>query len=187
MEIPVSHHDARPEAAARATVQKLAQAASFLRAMINAVPSAMFVVEDDVRIYGYNRAATKMVGHMPELVLHSRAGEVLKCVHAIETPGGCGRSLSCKTCVVRNSTTAAFSGHPAVRQKATMDLIVGERGARSLTVLVTASPFEHEDTRLVLLLLEDIEGLDEFKTPTPACAQCKELLRDPQQVLHATA
>ena len=167
--------DAPPRPGLRSTVQKLARAASFLRALINAVPSAVFVVEEDVRIYEYNRAASKLVGQKPEQVLHSKAGDVLNCVHSRETAGGCGRSGACQTCVVRNSSTAALAGNSVVRQKTTLELLAAEGVVRALTVLVTASPFEHEGTKLVLLLIEDMGDLIELGTPLPMCAQCKAL------------
>ncbi len=78
----------------------------FLPVVINAFPAPIFIVDRDVWISAINDAAAAM---------QMRGGEALHCVHATETHGGCGRSASCKDCVIRNSVTKTFARHKVSR------------------------------------------------------------------------
>lgn len=146
-------------------------------AVLDAIPSPIFVVDDDVQILGYNLAASQMLAQEPNLVLRQRAGEILHCLHSTETPGGCGRAPACKDCPVRNSVKEALSGHRVVRARARMQLLQGN-GLKEIFFLVTTAPFVHQDQSLVLLILEDISELMDLKKILPICAHCKRIRND---------
>lgn len=80
---------------------RLSEMGDFVAVVLDAIPSPIFVVDDDVQIMGYNLAASRMVVQEPEVVIRRRAGEILHCVHATETPAGCGRAEFCQDCPVR--------------------------------------------------------------------------------------
>jgi hypothetical protein len=85
---------------------------SLLRAVFDALPSLIFVVDRDVRIHEYNAAAAELIMAGRETILRRRAGEILHCIHSDEVAEGCGRSSSCKNCIIRGSVNKAFAGHP---------------------------------------------------------------------------
>jgi len=62
--------------------------AEFLRTILDAIPSLVFVVDDDVRIQEYNAAAAEQLTVQRSLVLIRRGGEVLYCLNAAKTPEG---------------------------------------------------------------------------------------------------
>ena len=151
----------------------------FLRAVLDANPSLMFVVDEDVRIIEFNHAASRFLSAGGENVLRRRGGEALHCIHSNETPEGCGHAPHCRTCVVRNSVKEAFHGQSVVRRKTKMELLSGGK-ARDLYVLVTTSPFRFGRQRLALLVIEDITELEEIRRMIPICSKCKKI-RDDQQ------
>jgi PAS domain-containing protein len=146
--------------------------------ILDAIPLPIFVVDDDVEIIGFNLAASPMLAE-PGLVIRRRAGENLHCLHATESPEGCGRAESCKSCPVRNSVNESFRGHRVVRKRARMELIREGRAVQTY-VLVTTAPFTYQDRSLVILILEDISELMELKSIIPICAHCKSI-RDDQE------
>ena len=73
------------------------------RVITDSIPFPLFVVDEDVRILSFNRAAASMLGANPEVTLNRRGGEALHCIHSTEAIGGCGASEPCKTCIVRAS------------------------------------------------------------------------------------
>ncbi len=148
----------------------------FEAAVLDAIPSPVFWVDEDVRIMGYNLAAAQMLAE-PELVLQRRAGEILHCVQAAETPAGCGQSEACRDCPVRNAVHESSRGHRVVRRRARMEL-VGEKGVQPIYLLVTTAPFTYKDKSLVLLLLEDISELMELKGILPICSHCRRIRND---------
>ncbi|MFH1035393.1 MAG: PAS domain-containing protein [Pseudomonadota bacterium] len=143
--------------------------------VFNASPSALLVVDDDVRTLHFNRAAEDLLGGPDcQRLLRQRGGEILHCLHANEDPGGCGRSAACRECVVRNAVGRAMGGERTQRQKAAMDLF-SEQGVNRVSFLVTASPFSFDGQQLVLLALEDISELMALRGLLPICASCKKI------------
>ena len=149
----------------------------FFRTCIDAFPSPVFVVDDDVRIQFANSAALPLLGKNPERAFKHRGGEVLHCVHASETPEGCGHAAACKACVVRNSVNAAFSGTKTTRNITKM--MLENKGQRTeLYLLITTAPLQHEGQQLAILVLEDINELINLRHILPICARCKKIRDD---------
>jgi PAS domain S-box-containing protein len=139
----------------RLAVQFLDQ--GFHRLLFDAVPMPAFVVDEDACILECNAAAAKLLGKSQQSLAGKRCGEVLGCIHAAETPEGCGRSPDCGECVVRQSVRAAARGRSTVRHEAKM--IFGHNGNHTRVKLrVTCQPFTYERRTFVLLILEGLEA-----------------------------
>jgi len=157
--------------------QRLSEMGDLVATVLDAIPSYILVVDEDVQIIGFNLAASLLLGESPELVLHRRAGDILHCLHATEAAEGCGRAEFCKDCPVRNSVYESFRGQKVVRKRARMELLSAERKLE-IYLLVTTAPFLYQDNSLVLLILEDISELMELKRILPICARCKSIRND---------
>lgn len=144
----------------RLDVQFLEQ--GFHRAVLDAVPLPVFVVDRDVTILDYNSAAAKILGTPRKKSLNRRAGDALHCLHSTETPGGCGHSNFCSDCVVRQAVNFAWKGKKAVRESTTMEL-VSHGKSRRVQVKISTNPFNFFTHTFVLLVLE---GLDELSSPS---------------------
>ena len=123
-----------------------------LRAFFDALPSLVFVVDQDVRIQEYNAAASDLLMAERMTVIKQRAGETLHCVHAIEVPEGCGRASSCSNCIIRNSVTKAFQGNRVVRRRSKIEIIRDGKRSR-FTHRSPLVPFPSRTGRLRCLLL----------------------------------
>jgi hypothetical protein len=148
--------------------------AGFLRAVLDAMPNPVFVVDEDVRILDYNQAAIPLLGDKPDYVLQQRGGDALHCIQAVNSPQGCGRAEQCRTCIIRDSVRESCSDRRIVRQGKKMTLVRGERQVDAY-VLVSTSPFHYEGRTLVILTLEDISDLVELRKLIPICANCKKI------------
>jgi len=58
--------------------------------VLDAVPSLMLIVDDDLRIHGYNQAAAPLFDKTPDRILKMGCGDAFYCIHSAETPEGCG-------------------------------------------------------------------------------------------------
>ena len=127
----------------------------FHRVLFDTMPLPVFVVDEDVCIFDYNAAAAKLLGKGKRLILRHRGGEVLDCIHAAETPGGCGRAPSCRDCVVRKSVRAATRGRRVIRQRVQMELV---RKGKTIPVdlQVSCQPFTYGQSSFILLVLEGL-------------------------------
>ncbi len=158
---------------------KISGGQDILRSVFDAIPSLIFVVDDDVRIQEYNAAAAEILSLKRPAILKRRGGEVLNCLHATDVPEGCGRAPLCKSCVIRNSVTEAFQGNRVVRRRKKLE-ILREGHKTEIYALITASPFYYKKRPLALLVIEDISEIAELQRMIPVCSICKKV-RDDQK------
>jgi signal transduction histidine kinase len=137
------------------------QEGDFLRNLLDAIPSLLFVVDSDVRIIYLNSAAASVLGGQ-EAVSMKRGGEVLHCINSYVVPDGCGRSASCRGCVIRNSVGKAFRGEGIYRETARMRLNNGGVVAE-VYFMVSANPLAYRGEKFVLLAMEDITEMKEYE------------------------
>lgn len=153
----------------------------YLRTIFETIPLPTFVVNSDVQIQDYNAAAALLLGSEPEAVLQRRGGEALHCVNA--EAHGCGRSETCRRCVVRNSVGAALSGNATHRETHRVELR-SQGKTVGVDLLVSATPLAIKGNPRVLLILEDISELLALRGLLPICCHCKKV-RDDQQYWHS--
>lgn len=127
----------------------------FHRVLFNAMPMPVFVVDKDVSILEFNTAAAGLLGRSKDSVVLKRNGEVLGCVHAAETPDGCGHSPVCRDCVIRKAVGSAFRGR-AVTRKATEVELLARGKRRKISLRVSTQPIKYDQQRFVLLILEGL-------------------------------
>lgn len=148
----------------------------YLRDVVNAIPSPVFVLDDEARIRDANTAAIEYVGDISKVIEQHFCGVVLHCANARGSDEKCGTTEFCPDCVVRNLSTHV-QANKVVRRKGKMAIIDGDK-VREMHYLVTVAPFTHKESSLVLLTLEDITELVELKQIIPICAYCKKIRND---------
>jgi len=149
----------------------------FFRTIFDALPSPLFIVDDDVQIFHVNQAASGLLINDAGSVYKKRGGDALHCIHAATSPEGCGRGVQCHDCVIRNAVHKAFHGGKVHRKKALMTITTSE-GQKDIHALVTASPFHFDGRDFALLILEDISELLQLRSLLPICAWCKKIRND---------
>jgi PAS domain-containing protein len=152
------------------TVESLGQR----KALFDAIPCPALVVDADVRVVDFNRAAAGMVGANKEFQYLRRGGEVLHCIHAEEAPDGCGTAESCQDCVLRNAVTAAVAAGTICRRRARMEVRTSE-GKSTVLLMVTASPISDCDEPRILVLFEDVADVMQLEKILPICSYCKKI------------
>jgi hypothetical protein len=87
----------------------------------------VLMVEQDVRLVALNRPASDLLGRPAEALVGLLGGEALECSHS-RLPEGCGRTVHCSTCAIRNAVTATHrTGKPSSRVPATLRRREGSR------------------------------------------------------------
>ena len=145
-----------------------------MRKIFDAIPSMIFVVDDDVKVYEYNKAAADFLSMEQSAILKHRGGEILKCVHSTEAPGGCGLAPFCEGCVIRNSVKTAAAGGRIERTRTRLQVVRGE-DVIEIYALITASPFSYDDNDIILLVIEDISEIAELQRMIPICSICRKV------------
>lgn len=135
-----------------------------LTQVFEAYPAATYLVDGDVVVHLANRAGRDLAALQDgEPVPRRRSGDLLHCVSATEHPDGCGHAAACRACVVRGAVGAALETGSVARRPATLELRDPTGAARSIPVLVSASPIELEEARLAVLTIEDVSELDRVR------------------------
>jgi len=150
-----------------------------LKAIIDAVPSAIFIVDQDLQIFDINQAASKMVGVDSEIILRKLCGEILHCLHEKESTAGCGKTDFCSDCVIRESVEKATQGKSIVKQKYELKVQRGKDIEMSY-MLISAAPFEYNNQVYAILTIEDITELTKLRKMLPICSKCKKIRNDKQ-------
>jgi PAS domain-containing protein len=154
----------------------------YLRAVLDAVPLPIFVVNQELCIVDTNEAAGPLLERVPRCSKRTRAGEVLYCFYARISPEGCGKTSFCRNCTVRNSVLRSFEGGEVIRRR-TKVVFENDSPASQKHYLVTTAPFDYRNERFVLLTLEDVSELLALKRAFPICSGCKKI-RDDQDYWH---
>jgi len=146
--------------------------------VLDAIPLVAFVVDDDMAVQYANAAALRFFGSETCNILRRRSGEILHCIHAQETPGGCGRAPACRDCIIRNTVKACLAGSEVKRSRMKLQLVANE-STTDVELLISASVLDLEQ-RLTVLTLEDISEISTLRQIVSICAHCRRL-RNAQQ------
>ncbi len=113
----------------------MAGAGERLDDFLDALPGAVLMLDAGHTIVGVNtRGQSLLAAETGHQLVGKLRGEVFQCVNASK-PGGCGRTVHCKTCTMRRVVTETFrTGKPRDKVPAYMDLsdITGNRRVRYL-------------------------------------------------------
>jgi PAS domain-containing protein len=115
-------------------------------AYLERFPFPVVLVEGAGRVVAINRPACDFLGREPTDVIGLLGGEAMECARA-RLPGGCGKTVHCSTCTIRNSVTLTHRTGQAVtraparlrRSDRTFDLLISTALAGKL-VRVTIEP-----------------------------------------------
>jgi transcriptional regulator with PAS, ATPase and Fis domain len=135
---------------------------NFLRAMFDAIPCGVLIVDRDRRVYAVNDGLKQTFGVTDEDIIDKRPGDAFGCINAFKSKGGCGFTEECKTCEARNTALDALSGNQICRNRARVQFLV-DGNAREFVLLISAAPFDHEGERFAVIMLEDITELNELR------------------------
>lgn len=92
----------------------------------------VFFLDHDARLQAANPAAADLLGKELGTFEGTYAGDVIECSRA-RLPGGCGKTVHCKACAIRNTVTDTFAtgrSHHRVTAFAGQGEPDGERTAR---------------------------------------------------------
>ena len=160
-----------------AVPERLSEDNPLLRTILDAFPTAVFIVDEELRVLDHNQAAAALRRGTEPLLLSEVCGEALGCLHHRQSEGGCGTTERCKTCVIREAAAKAFEGVRAVRRREVMLLGLEAEPIRA-SLLVTAAPFEFEGRTFGLLILEDLADVLQRGELLSICASCKKIRID---------
>lgn len=111
--------------------------------------SSFIVVDKDVNIiYLNDKSFVELYDEM------QRPGDVLKCINAVQSEKGCGTSVHCPHCNLRNSVHKAISSKDIVNQ----EVVLTVENNIKLVLQETATPFEFDGKEYAAIFILDISN-----------------------------
>ena len=142
--------------AERATPDELAEQRRFFSdewffgELLHYVPDMVMILNGHRQVVYANRAVLEATGSQDlASVVGQRPGELLRCKHSHETPGGCGTTSACRYCGAVNAVLTSQAGRFAVEEwRLTVERNAGEA---ALDLKVWASPMQLRGQRFTFL------------------------------------
>ena len=151
-----------------------------LAKVFNASPFITLIVDSERRILFFNKEAERLIGPNPERALGMTGGAAMNCIHSIMgADRKCGQAEQCQTCALKAIVLAATRGISTAKQKIKVDLMSGDY-PKEFFALITATPLEYKNQKLVLVFLQNINELVQLTKLIPICANCKQIRNDQQ-------
>ena len=120
---------------------------------LDTLPGPIYVVDAECRVVGANTLGLQQVSKELPAIEGQLAGEVFECKCA-KLPGGCGRTVHCKTCTIRRTVTkTAQTGETCLRVPAFIDLADISKDM-TIRFLITTEKVNNA----VLLRIEDAQS-----------------------------
>lgn len=123
--------------------------------LLEEIEVPVFVVDDSGIVRGANLLAQEMVGRSLEEIRGCLGGDIFGCAYA-DDPDGCGRTVHCQTCTIRNTVMQThMNGESQTRVPAVQDL---DAAVGIMKVRFLISTEKRKD--VVLLKIEDAQPME---------------------------
>jgi PAS domain S-box-containing protein len=156
-----------------------------MAAIFRGTPVIMALVDERLRVRKVNRDGVAFAGRAEADLVGRRSGDVLRCLHALDDPQGCGFGQACATCAVRAATLESLKTGTEVRQRPTTFEIHRGGAYERISFLVSATPLEAAGDKAVLLTLEDVTDLERARAETAALLAASRAVLDQHNFLGA--
>lgn len=133
--------------------RKLVLDLPLLRQLYDAVTESVVILNKERQIVFSNKGLAELIGLKDQTELYGlRTGEALACIHASQSPGGCGTTDFCSACGALSAILGSQTGREEVKESKLLRNHAGE----ALDLLVRTSPLEIQGEQFTIFALTDI-------------------------------
>jgi len=119
-------------------------------------PFVMLLLDGERKVRRVNAQACSFAGSSINDMIGRRSGEALRCLHALDTPEGCGFCPHCPDCVVRLTVLDTFGTGQSHHQVETRLPFSRQGTGQAITFLFSTTKVMVAHQAMVLLTLQDI-------------------------------
>lgn len=149
----------------------------YLRSVLDAFPSPVLIVDNNLQIMDANSAADKLIGSDTDFYLRHLCGDLMHCIHAKQSEGGCGTTEHCPDCVLRQTANTVSAGEKTFRRMAQLKMEKHGQVSRAW-FLISGSEFDYKGRKNIIMTMEDVTEIVELRRLIPICANCKKVRDD---------
>ena len=119
------------------------------------------LLNNDITINMINEAASSIMHLDVEGIRGLRPGDAFQCIQHIESSGGCGTGIACRTCQIRGITSdTARTGEPYDMVEASLN-IKDDNALSTAKFTLSTVPIYHKGERKVLLIIHSVDFVAE--------------------------
>jgi len=127
--------------------------------IVNGLPYIVVILNKERQLVFCNQFLVDLLGVKDiNSLLGMRPGELINCIHANETDGGCGTSESCRYCGAVNAIIECLKTGQRSQGECRIISRSAVFGDVSYDFFVSASPFRYHDQDFVILSFNDISN-----------------------------
>lgn len=124
--------------------------------LLHTIGGLLAVLNEQRQIVAVNETLIKMLGVTePNQIFGLRPGEAIQCVHAQDSPGGCGTSKFCTTCGAAISIVSSLGINQPVEKECAIS-IQKNHACEDLYLRVRSCPLSIYSQKFLLLFIQDI-------------------------------
>lgn len=124
-------------------------------AIFEGVPLMMIVLDRERRVLRINRQAAEFIGRPAEEMLGRSFGEAVRCVHAQDTPAGCGAGAWCQQCQIRASIARVLRTQEGEKRRAIRHRLWADGAFQEATLSLSVMPLTIRQEGMVLVACHD--------------------------------
>ena len=124
--------------------------------IFDAAPVGMFVLNQNTQVLRANLAMADITGHTFTDLAGKQPGEILNCIHKIEHPEGCGHSIYCSQCQLRDAVTSVLMEGPEVHYREIETELIKDGQPTKAWLRVSVDPVNLDGELHVVVTVVDI-------------------------------
>lgn len=137
-------------------LNELKQSNKFLNNLIDNITSAIFVVDNNIKIQNFNNSFQALFQKPEDKILGELCGNAVGCVYTIDQSQDCGQTENCNECLLRKSVLKAFTAKiPTYREKLIREFYIkNEKILKYFQFSTKYTQYNNQD--MALIVLDDI-------------------------------
>ncbi len=132
----------------------------FLRKLFDNMPTAVFIVDEHVRVQNVNKSFTKLFHKSWDEVYNELCGNALGCIFPVKEQTDCGETMNCNNCEIRKNLIICLKDKEGnLNALITREFFIGEEFVMK-HFYVTTNYLEFNAVDYALVMIQDISELE---------------------------
>ncbi len=147
----------------KVSIADLKESNSFLNSLYENVTSAIFLADENARIYNFNDTFKTLFYKPDDEILKELCGNVMGCIFHVEEGMDCGDTSHCDECVLRRSIIMSFIEKvPVYKEMMIRDFYIKNKRITKYFIFTTKY-ITHDGDPMILVIFDDVTELEENK------------------------